>query len=168
MTSPRQDEASATGFKAADKTAASVEAAAREAKEALQRETRSFADHAAADAREATAAGVSFLGAAGQAVPDPEAVSRATEAVAARMRELSNEWVQAVRDQASRSLEGVARLAECRTPLDLVRLQSELARQNIADSVALARRLNSASLRAWSAIAQDSAKAATSQPPPGR
>jgi hypothetical protein len=168
MPNPRQDDTSATGFKAVDKAAETAEAAARDTAETLQNETRSFADRAAAGAREATNAAATALGAAGQAIPDPEAVSRATEAVAARMRELSSEWVQAFRDQTARSLENFSRLAECRTPLDFVRLQSELTRQNVQDSVALARRLNSASLQAWGAIAQDSAKAATSQQPPAR
>jgi hypothetical protein len=174
MPNPRQDESSATGFKAVDKAAEAAEAAVRDTAQAAQSEARSFTDRAASDAREATdAAGEvarTALGAAGQAIPDPEAVSRATEAVAARMRELSSEWVQAFRDQTARSLENFSRLAECRTPLDFVRLQSELTRQNVQDSVALARRLNSASLRAWGAIAQDSAKAATSQQqqPPAR
>jgi hypothetical protein len=161
MPNPRQDEPSATGYKALDKAADAVEATAKEAAEAVDKETRTFADKVA-DAPDLTA---QALGALGRAAPEPAAISQATQAMASRMREFSHEWVQAFRDQATKNVETVARLAACRSPFDLVRLQTELAREGLADSVTLARRLNSASLRALGAIAQDSAKAATPPAP---
>jgi hypothetical protein len=164
MPNTRQDEAQATGYKAVDKAAETAEAAAREAGDGGLKEARAFSERAAATAREATdqagRAATAALGVMEQAAPDPAAVSRATEAVAARMRDLSSEWLQAFRDQTAKNLEGFARLAECRSPLDFVRVQSELAREGLSDSVALARRLNTASLRTLGAIAQDSVSAA--------
>lgn len=170
MPDPRQDQPNAPGHRAAD----AAEKAVRETAETARKETRAFADRAAAETSEAIKAAEAVTDEAGrtaaaalrvmeQATPDPAAVSRATEALAARMRELSNEWVQAFRDQTAKNLEGVARLAECRSPLDLMRVQTELAREGLNDSVILARRLNTASLRTLGAIAQDSASAATSR-----
>jgi hypothetical protein len=163
MPNTRQDESQATGFKAVDKAADAAEAAARETSEAALKEGRAFTERAAATAREATdqasRAAAATFGIMEQATPDPAAVSRATEAVAARMQDLSSEWVQAFRDQTAKNLEGFSRLAACRSPLDFMRVQSELAREGLSDSVALARRLNTASLRTLGAIAQDSVSA---------
>jgi hypothetical protein len=163
MPNPRQDEPSATGYKALDKAADAAEATARQAAEAVDKEARTFADKVAG-APDLTA---ETIEAVSQAAPEPAAISQATQAVASRMREFSNEWVQAFRDQATKNVESVARLAACRSPFDLMRLQTELAREGLNDSVALARRLNSASLRALGAIAQDGAKAATPPSAPG-
>jgi len=170
MPNPRQDEPTGpvTGYKALDKVADAAEAAAQEATETVKTETRAFADRAASQAAAAAEANEALLGRTeraaaaalkmiDRAAPDPAAVTRASEAVAATMRDLSGEWLQAFGDQATRNLQGVARLAECRSPLDLVRAQAELARQRLGDSVALAQRLNVASLRAFSAIVQESA-----------
>lgn len=161
MPNPRQDELSATGYKALDKAAEAVEATAKEAAEAVDKEARTFTDKAVEGAEVAGRSGASALGAIDQAAPRPAAINQATQAVASRVREFSNEWVQALRDQGAKNLEGVARLAACRSPFDLMRLQTELVREGLTDSVALARRLNSASLRALGAIAQDGAKAVT-------
>jgi len=172
MPNPRQDEPSATGYKALDKAADAAEATAKDTAQAVDKEARIFADKAAEAAHEtadvAGRAGADALGAIEQAAPGPAAINQATQAVASRVREFSNEWVQAFRDQGAKNLEGVARLAACRSPFDLMRLQTELVREGLTDSVALARRLNAVSLRALGAIAQDSAKAATPPSAPPR
>ena len=166
MPNPRQDEPSATGYKAIDKAAEAAGATANEAANAVEKEARTFSEGVRQAADGAARAGAGVLGAIDPTGPDSAAISQATQAVASRVREFSNEWIQALRDQAAKNLEGVAKLAACRSPFDLLRLQTELAREGVSDSVALARRLNSASLRALGAIAQDSAKAATPPAPP--
>lgn len=122
-------------------------------------DARSAAEALEAATEQASRATVAALEVMEQAAPDPAAVGRASEAVASHMRDLSTEWLQTFREQTAKNLEGVARLAACRSPMDFLRLHTELTREGLSDSVALTRRINSASLRALGAIAEDSADA---------
>jgi hypothetical protein len=81
------------------------------------------------------------------------AVSQASSVLASGLQEASREWFGLARERLAKNIEAFGRLARCRSPQDLIVVQSDLARDNIQQAIETSRRVGQVSLR----IAQDAA-----------
>ena len=81
------------------------------------------------------------------------AVSQASTVLASGLQEASREWFGLAREQLAKNIKAFGRLAHCRSPQDLIAVQSELARDNIQQAIETSRRVGQVSLR----IAQEAA-----------
>ena len=81
------------------------------------------------------------------------AVSQASTVLASGLQGASREWFGLARERLAKNIEAFGRLARCRSPQDLIVVQSDLARDNIQQAIETSRRVGQVSLR----IAQDAA-----------
>jgi len=81
------------------------------------------------------------------------AVSQASTVLASGLQEASREWFGLAREQLAKNIKVFGRLARCRSPQDVIAVQSELARDNIQQVIETSRRVGQVSLR----IAQEAA-----------
>ena len=81
------------------------------------------------------------------------AVSQASTVLARGLQEASREWFGLARERLVKNIEAFGRLARCRSPQDLIVVQSDLARDNIQQAIETSRRVGQVSLR----IAQEAA-----------
>ena len=81
------------------------------------------------------------------------AVSQASTVLASGLQEASGEWFGLAREQLAKNIKAFGRLARCRSPQDLIVVQSDLARDNIQQAIETSRRVGQVSLR----IAQEAA-----------
>jgi hypothetical protein len=149
-TEPTAD-AAASGFKAMDEAAQAVQSAAETAEEATTHTATRLADaaEAAVDRTgeftrswvETSASTASALSeAAGDLSAAPHALSRGAGDLAVRARSFAGEWLQLIRERAAKNVEVLGRLTECRSPSDLIKLQSELAGEVMQDAAGIPRR----------------------------
>jgi hypothetical protein len=81
------------------------------------------------------------------------AVSQVSTVLASGLQGASREWFGLARERLAKNIEAFGRLARCRSPQDLIIVQSDLARDNIQQAIETSRRVGQVSLR----IAQDAA-----------
>jgi hypothetical protein len=76
-----------------------------------------------------------------------EAVSQASTMLARGFHEASQEWFGLARDQISKNMDALNRLAQCRSMQDVVAIQSELMRDNLQQTIDTSRRIAELSTR---------------------
>jgi len=75
------------------------------------------------------------------------AVSQASTVLASGLQDASREWFGLARDRLAKNIEAFGRLARCRSPHDLIAVQSDFALDNIQHAIETSRRIGQVSLR---------------------
>jgi hypothetical protein len=70
-----------------------------------------------------------------------EAVSQASTMLARSFHEASQEWFGLAREQISKIMDALNRLAQCRSMQDAIAIQSELVRENLQQTIDTSRRI---------------------------
>jgi hypothetical protein len=76
-----------------------------------------------------------------------QAVSRATSVLAHGFLEASHEWINWAQDRATRNMDGLSRLAGCRSVQDFVAVQSDLVRDGLQHVIATNKRVAELTVR---------------------
>jgi hypothetical protein len=82
-----------------------------------------------------------------QAARNVEAMAQSSGALAEGMSGITREWFDFVRDRMDKNLERLDELWHCRTPQDVVAVQSELLRENVEGVLQTSRRVADASVK---------------------
>jgi phasin family protein len=94
-----------------------------------------------------------------QARRNLEAITETGSVLVRGFQEVSREWVELAQQRLQKNIEGVARLAHCRSFQDLTATQTELVRENLHEMIDNTRRIAEHSMQ----VAQEAAQVITAE-----